>query len=836
MSHDNPDTPKLVSSFPQTPAQAQPRAPPRPFGPQAAQRKSPSRPRNATAATTTSSTPAESKPSIPTSVALPVTSTSGTLGPPLIPLDVLDAPTQRLYAIAIFGAAQAYKFYDLSRMWAGEGEITVIWFCMKWWLIDWLFFWYLPQFRIPWLCFSPTASLWCIGAFMLFDLALPHVSIAPVTMLLSGIWKFFYDREMSISERRVKWGDIIHNDTHIMGKYTVHILPEGVAKLNPDGKCFCLGPSSPAITVPIKINGTQPINIQLTRADLETGDIEIIDLSQKEIKRLIKNAPREETPELRYLQYPIKTPGLYRLTKVRDVSELDVRVNFSHALVVTCPKAMIKPSAGSKKDVCRNDMSDLTVQLEGLAPLSVTYSRVIKGRATTLTVGRNHPENFESPLLSGYSIDAHLIEHGYEGFADWAKRVTIPVPLNDSMVSTGDWMYEIDQIIDGCGNLVDYKAHQEEGDSWLPKYSGLGHKLVVHERPSVRFLGCNPQNPMDLPMGRSGVLPIRLDTHGVDSPYKLRLAFTAIEHLGTATEHSPEHIKYRDFTMKTTSDLNMIKEPGLYSLREISSTYCSGDVFEPTSCLVITPPKPNMTMEHDEILDKCTKSSVGLNIDLTLVGTPPFVVSYRLIKDNGPPEVKTLHVDRARHQVKFTPENAGHYAYEFFSLDDKNYNNIQINPDDHHIEQTVKPIAGAYFVDLPNKRKTSCIDEPVEFKVKMQGSKPLVLHYDLIHGGRRTRISEKGIEDDYHIIRTPPLSNGGDYSLVLTSVEDQNGCKVFLEAEAKIAVRFQRPKAQFYPVEGKMSIRALEGKAVKIPMRLSGEAVSHPILFTQITY
>ena len=73
----------------------------------------------------------ESKTAIPVASSLPAATSSDTLGPPLIPLDVLDAPTQRLYAIAIFGAAQAYKFYDLSRLWSGEDEITVIWFCMK---------------------------------------------------------------------------------------------------------------------------------------------------------------------------------------------------------------------------------------------------------------------------------------------------------------------------------------------------------------------------------------------------------------------------------------------------------------------------------------------------------------------------------------------------------------------------------------------------------------------------------------------------------------------------------------------------------------------------------
>lgn len=37
-----------------------------------------------------------------------------------------------------------------------------------------------------------------------------------------------YDRELSLSERSVKIYDITHNSSHIQGKYTVHILPEGL--------------------------------------------------------------------------------------------------------------------------------------------------------------------------------------------------------------------------------------------------------------------------------------------------------------------------------------------------------------------------------------------------------------------------------------------------------------------------------------------------------------------------------------------------------------------------------------------------------------------------------
>lgn len=642
----------------------------------------------------------------------------------------------------------------------------------------------------------------------------------PISSFAAGFWKLLYDRELSISEKSVKWYDIVHNNSHIQGKYTVHILPEGAAKLNPDGNCFCLGPGLPTVTLPIKINGTHPIHIQLQRIDLETAVAETIDLSQKEIKRLMNKAERGDEPELRYLPYVVKQTGIYRLAKVKDVSELDVRVHRSEAMVVSCPKATIKTTK-RVQDSCKGDLSDISVLVEGLAPLQVTYSREVKGKPTVFNVQRIHPENFESPLLSGFSSDGTLMHQG-DNELTWAKRQSITIPLNETLGSVGDWLYEIDKVSDACGNVVDYR-HDEEGDAWVVGKAphGLSHKIAVHERPIIRFVGCDPQNPMGLPRGKAGGLPISMSTKSGEGPYKLQYAFTPYAKLGSATEHSSEY-DLKEQTMKSGSDLVLIKDPGLYSLRSVSSSYCNGDILEPASCLVITPPEPSLTMEYDEILDKCTKSSIGLTIDLTLVGSPPFNLNYRVIKDGGAPEVKSLRIEKTRHQVRFTPEDAGHYAYEFFSLDDKNYQHITMDPAAHRAEQTVKPLAGAHFVD-PYPKK-SCIGEPVSFDIKLQGTAPLTLHYDLIHGGKRTRVTERNITGPIHKITTPPLSKGGEHSVALTSVEDQSSCKIYLESEAKINVRFQRPKAQFAPVEGKFNVRALEGKTVYIPMRLTGEA------------
>lgn len=547
-----------------------------------------------------------------------------------------------------------------------------------------------------------------------------------------------------------------------------------------------------------------------------------MDISSKELKKLFKRAPpEEEDPALRYLPYTIKKPGVYRLAKVKDISELDVRVQRSEAVVVQCPVARIEASAPRGKDACKGDVSDLSVVVEGIAPLKLRYSREMKGVPHLTNVERIHPENYQSPSANDPNSSSETEQTDID--LKWGQRRIIKVPINESLGLTGEWMYEIAQVGDACGNVVDYTSSREDGEPWAMKQGGLSHRIIVHPRPLVHFDHCDPQHAMQLPSNQMAGLPLEIEADTADGPFMLEYAFTPSSKLGPAAEHATDHV-LKKHQLKAPTELVLIKEPGLYSLRSMSGRYCSSQILEPSTCLVVTPPRPSMSMEYDEIVDKCTKSSTGLTIDLTLVGTPPFDVAYRVVKDGGAPEVKVLHVERTRYQFRFMPEETGHYAYEFFQLDDKNYNGVKVDSTVNRVEQTVKPLAGASFMDLSPRRKC-CIEESVDFNIKLQGTPPLTLNYDLIHNGRSRRLSESNITTHLHTIRTPSLVSGGDYSLALTSIEDQSGCKISLESEAKISVRFQRPKAQFGALDGKMSAKTLEGKEVGIPLRLTGEKV-----------
>src|SRR5690606_36903864 len=112
-----PGTPRInVGSFPETPAPQPPARRRVPFSFRTAADNQPhplsrvSKPGESPGSSTeSSSVPALKQELRPVPSALPP---QPLRQPPVIPTDVLEAPTQRLYAAIFFMALQAWKFYD----------------------------------------------------------------------------------------------------------------------------------------------------------------------------------------------------------------------------------------------------------------------------------------------------------------------------------------------------------------------------------------------------------------------------------------------------------------------------------------------------------------------------------------------------------------------------------------------------------------------------------------------------------------------------------------------------------------------------------------------------
>ncbi|KAI0453934.1 hypothetical protein F5B21DRAFT_265687 [Xylaria acuta] len=737
---------------------------------------------------------------------------------PLIPLAIIDAPTQRFYACAIYVALFAWRLYDYMQV-QDNGAHAAYFF--KWAFIDGVYLFSLPHLRIPWLELSSEFVLAAFFFAVFSNWWLMYNIPLPFQGWLLAVLKIFYDKEMAISEHNVKLSSILHNSSLIMGKQIINILPEGSAFLNPDRHPYCLSPDQPVATVPLFFNATVPIEVELVRFDLDTNAPELVKLSRKEIKEISRqSATCMEDGLVTTYKYEValKKPGAYRLNKVLDEYKLEVQRLTPPTYIVPCPKAMVRSAESSTR--CLGDLSNLALEVEGTPPLKIYYSRTINGKDHSFHFQSLQPEGFTSPLLSSQSSASLMLAKDAD--FTWARSQKVPVGLNESMNSAGKWQYSVDKVYDAFGNEVSYE--QAEDQEPKPKPKDLYQNFIVRERPRAAFRGCDPRNPLKIAKGRSTKLPIAISYPG-DTPKSVSHTrtwhFSPIDTLSKSGDHG-DVVKLGSFTSKNMSDQPTISEPGLYTLKSITCDSCEGEIEEPSSCLLLNPLEPTLAMHSTEIPDTCAGNPIGLRVDMDLVGTPPFQVFYDVI---GPDGTRKEHVDvpTLRHQFDLVPRDAGHHEYKFRSLADAVYTIPLPLTKEYHLEQEVKPSATVDFVN-GTRHMTACLDQQISLNVKLLGDGPFNLEWELVHDGKRRSRKETDLPGGHFVITTPPLSTGGDYTLALKSIQDKSGCKVFIkDREVKISVRRQKPRAAFGLLENKRSATVVEAAQVNLPLKLSGD-------------
>ncbi|PGH16086.1 hypothetical protein AJ80_05301 [Polytolypa hystricis UAMH7299] len=736
--------------------------------------------------------------------------------PPLIPFDVVDAPSQRLYVVALYMALNAWRMYEF---WVSSDDSDdSTWLFLKWVSIDGIFLFGLPALRIPWLewAFSTTLAVFILHAvanmFLMFRIPIP------VESWLAALVKVAYDRELSISERRVKPADILHNSSLILGKQIIHILPEGSAVLNPEQRPFCIDDIQTAVMLPIRINQTDPILIELLRFDLESGHNETITIPAKQAKQLKRQAdkgyPKSDVSSPRDLLLPVKKTGVYQLQRVVDDSKLEVRRRLLDTLVVNCPKAGIRSTPINR---CKGELSNFILDVEGTPPLKIKYSRKVNKVDNGFSFQSIHPEDLRSPLTaqsrSSVLIDPKNVD------TTWAQSQKIGVPLNETLNTAGEWVYAIEEVHDACGNVANYSSTVEDIDRLSTKSTPQVHQLSVHERPRVSLDGCDAQSYLEAAKGDSIELPIHFHSgprvSAVDAPYTLTYSF--IDQSVKDVESTTPNV--HQATLKSVDHRPRIKDPGWYRIDAISSQFCSGEVFEPSSCFLHNPPEPALNLRYEKLYDKCANNSVGLLVDLDLIGTPPFRIRYAVEHEKGV-QTRVLSVDSLRTQLDLTPSEAGHYRYQFLDIADRVYETRSLKDKVPILEQDVKPPASAHFAGQVTTRK-ACFGEPVSSDILLFGEAPWDLQYELVHNGKRTK-HELHSDTEIATLTTDNLVDGGEYILGLTAVKDKSNCKRPLKEELKIDVRPKRPQAGFGKIDKKRSVLALEDRKVELPLRLEG--------------
>jgi nucleoporin POM152 len=738
---------------------------------------------------------------------------------PLIPADILDPAQQRFYVFALYVALWAYRSYDFYTLIVEEDQSLIL--CLKWCVLDMLFMFGVPLLEIPWLEWSNG------GAFLLFtmhaalDVMLMFKIGIPVQAWFGGLIAFLWDSELAISERSVKPGAILHNASLILGKQIINILPEGSAILNPDKQPFCLSSTITQLEIPILINQTEPIEMELLRIDVETNVNETITIKKKDLGKMLDKARKSAKKAAKTLdpddpltlRYTIKKPGVYLLKKVLDQSKLQVRPRASSLVVATCPQARVKATSNRR---CRNDLSNMVLEVEGTPPLSIKYRLAVNGDKRGFDFQNLQPEDAISPL-SRHSSQA-LVKSGREDVT-WARSQKITVPLNETVTISGLWEYEVEEVQDGFGNLVNFAAVDEDE---RPKHKGTGLRQAfeVHERPTIFLRGCSPQSPIKVARNNVERLPVTYSStsrKAIEAPHIVSYLFTPENDIVTDGYHSQNAILKKE-TMRSTKEQPLIQNAGLYTLKSVSTEFCEGEVLEPTSCLLQNPPEPTLSLTSEDIVDKCAGNPIGLQVGLNLVGSPPFTVYYSEYFNGRKQSTQRIQIATLRWTMEFAPKDAGHYKYNFESINDAVYKDVPLK--NIELQQNVRPSAHARFVES-KRAKSACIDDQSEFDVRLSGDAPWKLEYEIVHNGKRAKHSIETSEEHY-TIWTDKLKSGGEYVVTLTSVTDKMGCKEYLQEEARVNVRHERPKAYFGHIEGRQTVKALEGRTVGLPLRFTG--------------
>ena len=680
-----------------------------------------------------------------------------------------------------------------------------------------MFMFGVPLLEIPWLEWSNGAAFLLFVVHAALDVMLMFRIGIPVQAWAVSLVGFLWDSELAISERSVKPGSILHNASLILGKQIVNILPEGSAILNPNNEHFCLNSSVTQLEIPIMINQTEPIEMELLRIDFETNVNETITIKKGELNKMLKKARKLARPvdsdDPLTLRYIVKKPGVYLLKKVLDHSKLQVRPRAASLIVASCPQARVKPTGDNR---CRNDLSNVALEVEGTPPLNIKYRLSVNGKPRGGSEFHNlQPEDVISPL-SRHTSQA-LVKHGREDVT-WARSQKVTVPLNETLSTSGRWEYEVEEVQDGLGNVVNF-LNVDDDERPKANFAGIRQSFEVRERPKAYLKGCDPQKPLRVAKGEVARLPVHYGSTGkqpIEGAHAIEYLFTPDTEIVTDGYHSSNAVLKKQ-TMRTTREQPLITDAGLYTIKSVSTDFCSGEVLEPTSCLLQNPPEPGLALTSEDIVDRCAGNPIGLRVGLDLIGSPPFVVKYT--EHNSRRKIpRELQIATLRSTVDLTPQDAGHYKYTFESIRDSVYKDTPLR--NLELQQNVRPSAKATFVDS-KQTKQVCIDDSAEFDIKLSGEAPWKLEYELVHNGKRIKRTIE-TEEEYYTIKTEKLRSGGEYIVTLASISDKMGCKEFLKEETRVNVRHERPKAYFGHIEGKQAIMALEGRAIGLPLRFTG--------------
>lgn len=239
---------------------------------------------------------------------------------------------------------------------------------------------------------------------------------------------------------------------------------------------------------------------------------------------------------------------------------------------------------------------------------------------------------------------------------------------------------------------------------------------------------------------------------------------------------------------------------------------------------ILTPPTVDI---RSKAIETPCFGQIGLSFDLSLTGVGPWTVWYDLVYQKAKPQRKSVLLTKPTDHIQIKPTNPGVYTVTFVQVQDSRY------PDPVPIQgvSATQLFHAPSSVTLESHDEQLCLGDSAQFAVRVAGSGPWTLTYQLASKSVRTQQVLDNIRDAHYKFMTPPLNESGLHYVELQSVRDANGCTTELKIPgAKVEVYQQRPSASFYSEEFKtadekddaIALKMIGGQYTQIPVHFSG--------------
>ncbi|KAF8899024.1 hypothetical protein BD779DRAFT_1431977 [Infundibulicybe gibba] len=797
---------------------------------------------------------------------------------PLIPEKYLDVPSQRLYYLSIGLLCQAIKVVDFTWSFATADETLSI--CKKWLLVDFIYCAVLAQLRIPRLTYSKAIVILQIGLLWFFDgLMFGGISLNLYHSNLTGESPSYGFPDKSGFSATPEPFNLLQllapltfgllstdqsgsNEAHLLGQHTVRMSPISTAQLNFNSATYCLSPPSNHVLIPVLLNNTNISSLKYSIQPLGSGGkVEYFELSAKDLKNIEQNYhdntqslrshpdaydPRQhdeydgdeydddedthnslqphsslqKTQALSHIW--LSKPGIIQLERVVDASGVEARIPIpSTVTVAPCPQVEFVTEATPQETRCAGDDPDLKlmISISGIPPLGLRWSQTINGRV-------------EQFLVEGIDGNhGHQVARDTDPSGSTSREDNLPqnltIPLTVSLNAAGNYLYTLQEITDGVGNII-----RVDLDQTPSRIARMSRSLRVLHRPAVSFKHCSPGSPASLIIGSETTLPITLnDADEFDSPWEVSLRYqppTSDDATGNNKRLKPwkKTLKTRDNRREVNIRANT---PGDYMIVGVRGKWCTGDVLSPETCRVVEKPLPTADIKWKKI-HECS-GDTGVSASLSLRGTPPFQVHYRVQRDNEPPRELSKTFSSSRGELTLQPERSGHYIFTFVQMSDANYNKVELKGPS--IDQIIHPLGGAEFVEAQGMKRNkkslnSCEGDKVDVDVALRGTGPWNLEIQTTTPKGSESFTITGIETPRKTLQVPiPQAvnqNGGTFEIDIVNVEDAYGCKRPITVPGvSVSVKRIKPTARFYGIENKRRVTVLENERASLPLRLTGD-------------